>query len=114
VADPDRVRDQYAEAERLMREAEQAARQAAESAREIPPRGWSVPGAEQPAPAFDLAQIAALVESLRGVVPAELSRQLADTLRELLIALRAVLDWYIARLEPAEPSAPDVQDIPVD
>ena len=114
MADPDRVRDQYAEAERLMREAEKAARQAAESAREIPPRGWSVPGAEGPAPAFDLGQIAALVESLRGVVPAELSRQLADTLRELLIALRAVLDWYIARLEPVEPTEPDVQDIPVE
>ena len=46
------------------------------------------------------AQLAALVESLRGVVPTELSRQLAEALRELLIALRAVLDWYIARLEP--------------
>jgi hypothetical protein len=113
VADPDQVRDQYAEAERLMREAEQAARRAAAS--DVPPRGWSVPGGgDRPAAPFDLGQIAALVESLRGVVPAELSRQLAETLRELLIALRAVLDWYIARLEPGEPAAPDVQDIPVD
>ena len=54
------------------------------------------------------------MESLRGVVPTELSRQLAEALRELLIALRAVLDWYIARLEPDEPDAPDVQDIPVE
>ena len=112
MADADGIRDQYAEAERLMREAEQAARQAA--AREVPPRGWSVPGADGPAPPFDLGQLAALVESLRGVVPADLSRQLAEALRELLIALRAVLDWYIARLEPGEPEAPDVQDIPVE
>ena len=80
----------------------------------MPPRGWSVPGAEGPAPPFDLGQLAALVESLRGVVPTELSRQLAEALRELLVALRAVLDWYIARLEPDEPAAPDVQDIPVE
>jgi hypothetical protein len=114
VADPDHVGDRYAEAERLMRDAEQAAQRAAASAHDVPPRGWSVPGAEPLPPAFDLAQIAALVESLRGVVPAELGRQLADALRELLIALRAVLDWYIARLEPGEPGEPDVQDIPVE
>jgi hypothetical protein len=108
VADPD-----YAEAERLMREAEEAARQAAQGG-EVPPRGWSAPGADRPPPPFDLGQLAALIESLRGVVPAELTQQLAHALRELLIALRAVLDWYIARLEPAEQPARDVQDIPVE
>jgi hypothetical protein len=111
VADADRLRDQYAEAERLMREAERAARAASGA---VPPRGWSVPGEERLPPAFDLGQITALVESLRGVVPPELMHQLADALRELLIALRAVLDWYIARLEPGEPPSSDVQDIPVE
>ena len=72
----------------------------------MPPRGWSVPGDGAAPPAFDLAQLTALVESLRGVVPPDLARQLADALRELLLALRAVLDWYIARLEPA-PEPPD-------
>jgi len=115
VSDP---HDQYAEAERLVREAQRIAEEAAAAGpREVPPRGWSVPG-ESPPPAGgpfpDLAQLSALVESLRGVVPPELARQLADALRELLVALRAVLDWYIARLEPPEPEARDVQDIPVD
>jgi hypothetical protein len=109
VADPER---DYADAERLMREAEEAARQAAMGG-EVPPRGWSVPGADQPPP-FDLGQLAALIEALRGVVPSELSQQLAHALRELLIALRAVLDWYIARLEPAERPAREMQDIPVE
>jgi hypothetical protein len=112
VAEPDRA--QFEEAERLLREAQRAAEAAA--AREVPPSGWSVPGegAGARGPALDLSQLTALVESLRGVVPPELARQLADALRELLIALRAVLDWYIARLEPPEPPDSDVQDIPVE
>jgi hypothetical protein len=113
VAEPDHLREQYEAAERLMREAEEAAR-AASDAESVPPRGWSVPGDDRTPPAFDLGQITALVESLRGVVPPDLARQLADALRDLLVALRAVLDWYIARLEPPEPPSSDVQDIPVE
>jgi hypothetical protein len=108
--DPDRLRAQFEEAERLVRDAQAAA----EAASSVPPRGWSVPGEERTPPAFDLAQITALVEALRGVVPPELARQLADALRALLLALRAVLDWYIARLEGGEPPEQDVQDIPVE
>jgi hypothetical protein len=112
VAEHEHLREQYEQAERLVREAHQAAEEAA--ARSVPPRGWSVPGSEPPPPAFDLAQLTALVESLRGVVPPDLARQLADALRELLLAIRAVLDWYIARLEPSPPPDSDVQDIPVE
>jgi hypothetical protein len=112
VAEPDRLREQYEEAERLVREAQRAAEEAA--ARSVPPRGWSVPGEERSSAFPDLAQLTALIESLRGIVPPELTRQLADALRELLLAVRAVLDWYIARLEPAEPAASDVEDIPVE
>jgi hypothetical protein len=101
--------DAYAEAERLIREAQRAAENAS-----VPPRGWSVPGEEPRPPAFDLGQLTALVESLRGVVPPELAHQLAEALRQLLLALRAVLDWYIARLEGGEPPERDVQDIPVE
>jgi hypothetical protein len=115
VADADRVREQYAQAERLVREAQQAAEAAASAAGEVPPRGWSVPGDERASAPFpDLSALAALVESLRGAVPPELSRQLADALRELLIALRSVLDFYIARLEPQEPQRSEAQDIPVE
>ena len=110
MAEADRLRAQYEEAERLVREAQRAAEAAAGS---VPPRGWSV-GDEPRPPAFDLSQLTALVESLRGVLPPDLARQLADALRELLIAIRAVLDWYIARLEPSEPAGSDVEDIPVE
>ena len=112
MAEADRLRAQYEEAERLVREAQRAAEDAA--AREVPPAGWSVQGSEPRAPGFDLGQLTALVESLRGVVPPDLARQLADALRELLVAIRAVLDWYIARLEPDDPGSAEVQDIPVE
>ena len=47
-------------------------------------------------------------------MPPELAHQLADAARELLIALRALIDWWIARLE-REPEQPvEVQDIPID
>jgi hypothetical protein len=114
VAEPDRA--QFEEAERLVREAQRAAEEA--SAGPVPPGGWATPGADRgragPYPFPDLAQLTALIESLRGVVPPDLARQLADALRELLIALRAVLDWYIARLEPPDTPESDVQDIPVE
>jgi hypothetical protein len=110
--DPERLRTQYQEAERLVREAQRAAEAAA--AASVPPRGWSVPGEEPAPPAFDLGQITALIESLRGVVPPDLARQLAEALRALLLALRAVLDWYLARLDGEEPPSRDVQDIPVE
>jgi hypothetical protein len=112
--DADRLREQYEQAERLVREA-QAAAEAAAAASSVPPRGWATPGEDRPPPPpFDVAQITALVEALRGVVPPDLSRQLAEALRQLLLALRAVLDWYIARLDGGEPPSRDVQDIPVE
>ena len=112
MTDPDELRAQDEQAERLVREAQRVAEEAA--ARTVPPRGWSVPGEERSSAFGDLGQLAALIESLRGVVPPELARPLADALRELLIALRAVLDWYIARLEAPEPASSDIEDIPVE
>ena len=50
---------------------------------------------------------------LKGTLPPELARQLADALRELLLALRAILDYSIERLETARPEEPQVEDIPI-
>jgi hypothetical protein len=110
MADADRLREQYAEAERIMREAEQAA---ARAAGDVPPRGWEATGG-RPSGLPDLGALTALLDSVRGAIPPELARQLADALRELLLAIRAVLDWYIARLEPSETREREVRDIPID
>ena len=101
----------YAAADRLVREADAAARERAN----VPPRGFEGERTEGERTAFgDLQAIAGLIESVRTSVPPELARQLAEALREMLVALRALIDWWIARLE-REPEQPvEVQDIPID
>lgn len=110
MAEPDAF---FADAERLVREAQSAAEQAA---RAVPPRGWARAGGDAPpAAAFpDLAALSSLLGAVRGSLPPELARQLADALRELLIAVRAILDYSIARLERSSPEPVRVEDIPVD
>jgi hypothetical protein len=102
----------HAAAERLVREAEDAAR---EATRDVPPRGWASPesGAAH-APPPELQAVRALLELARGAVPPELLRQLGEALRELLLALRALIDFALERLERPERSAPEVEDIPIE
>jgi hypothetical protein len=103
-------------AERLVREAQARAEEAARA--DVPPSGWATPGesgsAERPSAFPDLGPLLSLLgESARGALPPELARQLADALRELLIVLRAIIDYAIARLERPEPEDRRVEDIPI-
>ncbi len=47
------------------------------------------------------------------MVPRELSDQLTALLRELLLTLRALIDWYLERLDRG-PAEAEVEDIPID
>ncbi len=106
------VDEAYAAADRLVREAEAAARA---RTGEVPPAGYEGERTSAERSAFgDLQALAGLLETARTSVPPELARQLAEAARELLVALRALIDWWIARLE-REPDQPvEVQDIPID
>jgi hypothetical protein len=108
-----RVDDAYATADRLFREADRAARTAAG---EVPPSGWASPGSGTPAEERgpDVAAMLALLEGVRHAVPPELSRRLAGALRELLLALRALLDWWLERLDARGTAPVQVRDIPID
>jgi len=107
-------REAFEAAERLVREAQERAEQAAnEAARDVPPNGWASGGAPPNAAFGDLGALIKLVDGLRGQLPPELARQLADALRELLIALRAVLDYTIERLEQPPQGEREVEDIPI-
>ena len=107
--------DAHAAAERLVREAQRQAEEAA--AQDVPPRGWesSGPGAPSAGGVPDLQALVALLDALRRAVPPELSRQLAEAVRDLLLAVRAVIDWYLDKLGDGKaPSRPEVEDIPLD
>ena len=111
MTEPDR--EAYEAAERLVREAHAKAEEAARSAAQgVPENGWS--SGERPAAGFpDLSALLALVDAARGALPPELARQLADALRDLLVAIRAVLDYSIERLDRPPRSEPEVEDIPI-
>jgi hypothetical protein len=111
--------------ERLDRATEAAERLFAHAAdqatRKPPPAGW-----QQPAPEPDGAGrradsllggevdlLLGVLSSLRDRIPPELQQRLADALREVLLALRALIDWYLERSERSRSEPVEVQDIPI-
>jgi hypothetical protein len=80
-----------------------------------PPAGWQSAG-EAPSPGSLSTEIEAFLSAVRAVrdlIPPEVLQRLADALRELLLALRALIDAYIERLEHRTPEPPKVEDIPI-
>ena len=61
----------------------------------------------------DLTPLFALVDALRRGVPRELQAQFNSLLREALLTLRALIDWYLERLERGE-RKPEVEEIRID
>ena len=109
----------HAAADRLVREVHAEAEASSRAAAaDVPPRGWAATDEAPPERAAlpDLQALLGLLEGARRAVPPELSQQLAEALRELLLAVRALIDWYLERLEggAAEPPPPAVEDIPLD
>jgi hypothetical protein len=98
----------HAAAERLVREA----------GSHVPPRGWDVRPEDRPERdpfgAPELAALTRTLELLRVALPPELAEQVKVALRELLLAVRALIDWYLERIERGGGDDPEVHDIPID
>ena len=84
-----------------------------------PPSGWRQPPADDRSnrerwlDSDELELLMTVLAGFRDRIPPELRRRLADAVRELLMALRAVIDWYLERTDrPARTNA-DVEDIPI-
>lgn len=75
-----------------------------------PPAGWHSPEGPGPSETELLTQV---LGALRDLIPPELQRRLAEALRELLLALRALIDWYLERAERRRAEPAVVQDIPI-
>ena len=83
-----------------------------------PPSGWERPAGERRRrdrwlDPDELELLMAILGGIRDRIPPELRRRLADAVRELLTALRALIDWYLERTERPAASPPDVRDIPI-
>jgi hypothetical protein len=80
----------------------------------IPPRGWEIPRdhrAEQSG--VDADALAQVIEQLLSLVPGELRARLTEAVRQLLEALRALIDWCVSRLEHRTSGEVEVRDIPI-
>jgi hypothetical protein len=79
-----------------------------------PPGGWASPQDDDQGLGGDLRSLVDLLESLNGLLPEELRAQLYEVVRQVLLLIRAIVDWLVARMQPGEPERPaDVQDIPI-
>jgi len=67
------------------------------------------PGSGMP----DLSSLLVLLDTLRSAAPVELQERTTALVREVLLTLRSLIDWYLERLDGPGPK-PEVQDIPID
>jgi hypothetical protein len=106
--------------ERLDRASAAAERLLADAAEHVtrkpPPAGWQQPPSdEERGSSFgaDADLLLGLLVALRDRIPPDLQQRLAEALRELLLALRALIDWYLERSERRRSASSDVEDIPI-
>lgn len=111
-------RDPLADLRRRLEETRDAAEQLAGDVNDARARAES--GAEPPPGTGeretlrdDVAAMAQLAQSLVDVVPLELREQVYEILRQILLLLRALIDWLVERLPQARGGTPVVEDIPV-
>src|SRR5436190_1569976 len=122
----DRIRSTQDAVERLADEAAHAAREASAGPRPgagepgrserrtgRPPRnGYAVPGGGDRT-TRELQALVALLDVVRGLIPRELAEQLTELVRELLLLVRVLIDWYLDRLELRRRTPVEVEDIPI-
>ena len=63
--------------------------------------------------AFDPSALFVVLDGLRRVAPREVQGQLTDLIREFLLTLRSLIDWYLERLDRPR-REPEVENIPID
>lgn len=80
----------------------------------VPPRGWEAPREQAGAFGEEVRSLAALLQSLRDLLPPDLREQATDLVRQLLLVLRALIDWLVSRMDERPAGAePRVEDIPI-
>lgn len=78
--------------------------------------GWTPPEDGPPPPRsgpFDLSPLFVLIDALRHALPSGVQVQFTNLLREVLLTLRSLIDWYLERLDRGS-REPQVEEIPID
>jgi hypothetical protein len=70
-------------------------------------------GPPPPRGRLDFAPLFALLDAVVRTVPRDLREQFISLVREALLTLRALIDWYLDRLDSGK-REPEVEDIPID
>ena len=99
-----------------LRERVKATQEAAERimSEKAPPRGWASPPRAAGEASTEMQALMTLLESLRDLLPPELREQVTALVKQLLLVLRALIDWLVERLERGpRGEAPQVEDIPI-
>ena len=76
-----------------------------------PPLGHEPPPREHAPP--DPAALFAMLDGMRRMAPRELEDQITNLIREFLMTLRSLIDWYLERLD-APKKEREVEDIPIE
>jgi hypothetical protein len=74
---------------------------------------FRAPPPPPPRGAFDPSALFVLLDGMRRVAPRELQDQLTNLIREFLLTLRSLIDWYLERLDRPK-REPEIEDIPID
>jgi sugar-specific transcriptional regulator TrmB len=78
-----------------------------------PPAGWQATAGDERRRA-ELESLVQAARAVRELIPPDVLERLAAALKELLLAIRALIDWYLERLERRRASEPtEVEDIPI-
>ena len=85
-----------------------------------PPPGHEPPPSQTPPPPpppppgrMDFSPFFVLLDALRRAVPGDMQNQFTRLVRETLVTVRGLIDWYLDRLDRPEPEQ-RVEDIPID
>jgi hypothetical protein len=64
--------------------------------------------------ADELDALVALLRTMRELVPAELQGQVTEVIRQVLLLVRAVVDYWVERLDAPRGASVPIEDIPID
>jgi hypothetical protein len=68
---------------------------------------------DEPRRPVDPTALFVMLDGIRSVAPRELEGQVNNLIREFLLTLRSLIDWYLERLDGPR-REPQVEDIPIE